>query len=438
MGAILIRPLQRHRLWGTGVPLTAPQVTSVAPSSGSTAGGTAVIVNGSGFQNGATISFQPHGNGGIGGSPATSVVFVNTNTLTCVTPAGMTGLADVVVTNPDTTASGSSGFSKYTYAVVVLPVLASSNFFLGDTLGGTFELPVVLTGTNLGSVTDVQFGGVSALAFTINSPTQITCTPPAGAIGSAPITAINGSGTSNALAYQYWNPQQVTGYRYLWDVRVGITSLGGAPDEITAWVERKTVLPISYFAGGAGTRPYLVANDFGNQPGINTGTNRQVQGPGSAFSYLTGGASFFWVGKTVSPKSTAGFFAVPNSVFADLGGYFGCGMSAGSLAVYMDPVITVQVRGAGLNDGVARLFGWTFTTLSVNTCTAKAYANGAQQGTDLAMNWSNNTGVNGLANTYTGVDGMDGDTAMMLSCDGTISPADHALLLEWSRACFGV
>jgi hypothetical protein len=72
----------------------APAVNAVTPNSGLTTGGTAVALNGTNFQSGATVTFD--------GIPATSVTFVNSTQITAVTPAHATGSVEVVVTNPDT------------------------------------------------------------------------------------------------------------------------------------------------------------------------------------------------------------------------------------------------------------------------------------------------------------------------------------------------
>ena len=64
-------------------------VTSITPNIGSSAGGTPVTIVGDNFT-GATVV-------NIGGNPATSVVVVNDETITAVTPAGTVGLADVEV-----------------------------------------------------------------------------------------------------------------------------------------------------------------------------------------------------------------------------------------------------------------------------------------------------------------------------------------------------
>jgi YD repeat-containing protein len=68
-------------------------VVSISPRGGSTLGGTPVVLSGAKFQAGATVS--------IGGVPTTSVVVVNSTTITAVTGAHEAGLATVTVTNSD-------------------------------------------------------------------------------------------------------------------------------------------------------------------------------------------------------------------------------------------------------------------------------------------------------------------------------------------------
>ena len=70
----------------------APTVTAISPNFGTTAGGTAVTITGTGFVATPTVS--------IGGSAATGVSFVSSTTLTATTPAHAAGLANVTVTNP--------------------------------------------------------------------------------------------------------------------------------------------------------------------------------------------------------------------------------------------------------------------------------------------------------------------------------------------------
>ena len=86
-------------------PPPAPTVTSVDPTDGPTAGGTAVTITGTGLVSGATVSF--------GGLPATVVSVQGDSGIVATTPAHVAGAVDVLVTNPD----GQSGTlaSGYTY-----------------------------------------------------------------------------------------------------------------------------------------------------------------------------------------------------------------------------------------------------------------------------------------------------------------------------------
>src|SRR6185369_5024705 len=64
----------------------APSVSGITPNSGTTAGGTAVTINGSNFVSGATVT--------IGGA-ATNVSVVNSTTINATTPAHAAGAVNV-------------------------------------------------------------------------------------------------------------------------------------------------------------------------------------------------------------------------------------------------------------------------------------------------------------------------------------------------------
>ena len=72
----------------------APTVTSVSPTSGPTAGGTTITINGTNFVSGATVR--------VGGVAATGVTFLSATQVRANTPAGTAGAKAVQVTNPDT------------------------------------------------------------------------------------------------------------------------------------------------------------------------------------------------------------------------------------------------------------------------------------------------------------------------------------------------
>jgi len=98
--------------------VSAPTITSVTPSTGSTLGGTAITINGTGFATGATVT--------VGGTPAASVVVASSTAITAVTPPGTAGAQNVVVTNTDTgTASSTGGFTYVTPVVSATPVISN-------------------------------------------------------------------------------------------------------------------------------------------------------------------------------------------------------------------------------------------------------------------------------------------------------------------------
>ena len=81
-------------------------VTSLSVTTGSTAGGTSTTITGTGFASGSIVV--------IGGVRATSVVSVNSTTITCVTPANTAGAKDVTVQIPGEALGMLAGGFTYT------------------------------------------------------------------------------------------------------------------------------------------------------------------------------------------------------------------------------------------------------------------------------------------------------------------------------------
>jgi hypothetical protein len=172
--------------------VTVPTVTMIAPSTGPLAGGTTVVITGTGFTGVTAVKF--------GVTPATSYTVNSATQITAIAPVG-TGTVDVTVT----TAGGTSATSladQYTYAPV--PTFVSILPVSGPTTGNT---AVTITGTNLIGATSVTFGGTSATGITVVSGTKITATTPAGT-GTANVVVItpNGTTTEGAGAYTYVTP----------------------------------------------------------------------------------------------------------------------------------------------------------------------------------------------------------------------------------------
>ncbi len=168
-----------------GQPLPAPTVSSLAPTTGPSTGGTAVTITGTNFVAGATVTF--------GGTAATGVTVVSNTSITATTPAHAAGAVSVVVRNPDSqSATLSNGFT-YNPPPTVTSVAPGS----GAVGGGT---AVTITGTNFVAGGTVTFGGTAATGVTVVNSTSITATTPAHAAGAVNVVVTNPDTQSGPLA----------------------------------------------------------------------------------------------------------------------------------------------------------------------------------------------------------------------------------------------
>jgi hypothetical protein len=200
-----------------------PAVTAIGPSSGTTAGGTSVTITGNGFSGTNFTSTAVN----FGSTPATNFTVNSATSITAVSPAESAGTVDIEVTTPGGT-SITSAVDRFTYAVPV-PAVTSISPASGYTTGGT---TVVITGSNFGDATVVNFGGVPATSFMVNSSTSITAVSPVGSVGTVDISVVTPSGTSatgNGDQFTYSLPAPaVTGA----SPAVGVTA-GGTTVAIT-------------------------------------------------------------------------------------------------------------------------------------------------------------------------------------------------------------
>jgi hypothetical protein len=207
-------------------PTPPPTLASVTPASGGTAGGTSVVLAGTGFAAGATVT--------VGGAAAT-VGGVTATAISITTPAHAAGAVDVVVTNPDGQATTLAAAFTFV-APPPPPALVSVSPAGGPVSGGT---PVVLTGTGFAGGATVTFGGVAA-AVTTASATSLAVTTPPGVAGVVDVVVTNPDGQASTL---------VGGYTY--------SAILGPPPLIS------TVTPASGFNVG-GTVVTIAGNEFIN------------------------------------------------------------------------------------------------------------------------------------------------------------------------------
>ncbi|MCC6987909.1 MAG: IPT/TIG domain-containing protein, partial [Acidobacteria bacterium] len=147
------------------VNAAAPTVTAVAPAAGPLAGGTAVTVTGTNFNDGAVVKF---------GANNGTLVSVTPTSIVVITPAQTaTGKVEVRVTNTDTKTAALTAAFAYQAAPTVTAISPTT----GSSAGGT---AVTLTGTNFIEGMTVRIGGVLATTVKVTGLTSATAVTPAG------------------------------------------------------------------------------------------------------------------------------------------------------------------------------------------------------------------------------------------------------------------
>ena len=156
-----------------------PTITSINPYEGGTAGGTQVVITGTNFTYPPIFTNPPISEGGF-----TNVSFVSSTKLIAITLP-----ISPLLTLPYTPTINIYGvdtnlFTYYNTGYTVTPNIV----VVGNTT--TF----IITGPNVG-LTAIFFGNIqiSILNYTVNSPIQVTITPPPGFISTVPIYFTFGS-----------------------------------------------------------------------------------------------------------------------------------------------------------------------------------------------------------------------------------------------------
>jgi hypothetical protein len=161
-----------------------PTVTIVSPSSGSTAGGTAVTIIGTGFTGTTNVQF--------GAGSAASFTVVSATQVVASSPANSAGIVDITVTTPSGT-SATSGSDQFTY--VAPPVAGSVSAAVGNDSSAN---PITLDLSG-GTATSVAVASGPSHGTATASGTSISYTPTLGYAGgdSFTYTASNNAGTSS-------------------------------------------------------------------------------------------------------------------------------------------------------------------------------------------------------------------------------------------------
>jgi uncharacterized delta-60 repeat protein len=335
-----------------------PTVTSVTPSSGSTAGGTSVTITGTNLTGATGVT--------IGGTAATSVVVTNDTTITCTTPAGSAGTASVVVT----TAGGSNAANTlYTY---VLPSLVSWYRAEGNTVDTVGANP----GTAQGGLT--YAAGKVGQAFNLNGSSAVNCG------NNASLQLSNGTISA-------WIKTSNAGGSYR-----GIAVKQNAYGLFLA----DNVLMVYDWAGGGNRSTGVSLNDnqwhhvaFTFQAGVSNGSKIYIDGNlSSAFTWNVSGQ-----GVALAIGAGDG-----NGIFQNFTGLID------EARVYSSALSATDIQNSFISDG---------GTLSAPTVTAISPTSGSTAGgTSVTLTGTNFTGATGVTIGGAAATGVSVVSATSITC----------------------
>ena len=177
-----------------GNPLS---VTAVTPAMGPVSGGGRLLIEGAGFQIGASVL--------IGNEECVSVIVESANRLSCTVAPQELGSKDVVVINSDF----GMGILSNGYRYVEPPSLLSVNPNSGAVAGGTM---ITLTGTNFLAGATIRLGDVGCESPVVVNDTRMTCRTPRHEMGTLDVTVTNADGQSSTKSggYTYRAPPSLS------------------------------------------------------------------------------------------------------------------------------------------------------------------------------------------------------------------------------------
>jgi hypothetical protein len=174
-----------------------PSIVSVTPQSGPESGGTEVTITGTLFSPLATVEFDYNS--------ASSVTFIDSNTLVVTTPGG-TGTVDVTVTTSNSQSLLSQAF---TYTAIPPPQIGAISPQSGDSNGG---MPITITGTDFQTGLTASLGNAPITNIVVVDSTTITGNIPALPPGTYSLTVTNPDGQFSTLANAYNVTQAPVGF----------------------------------------------------------------------------------------------------------------------------------------------------------------------------------------------------------------------------------
>ncbi|MDQ0872138.1 hypothetical protein QFZ77_000797 [Paenibacillus sp. V4I3] len=175
-------------------PLPAPQINTLTPNKGLMPGGELIVINGTGFQQGATVTF--------GNTTVNLITFTSATKVSVTAPSSANlGTVDVKITNPD--GQSFTFVQGYTYELPV-PTITNLTPNHGPLAGGTI---VYIDGTNFDPNMTVKLNGQSVPISSYYGTTRIKIITPSSTVsGSLPLVFTNPGGATATSAFTYDAP----------------------------------------------------------------------------------------------------------------------------------------------------------------------------------------------------------------------------------------
>lgn len=299
-----------------------PIISSLSVTSGSTTGGTAVTITGSGF----LVAPAPAPTISFGGSLCGSVNVVNGSTITCTTIGHASGWVNLTITNPDTQASGTGaipGMYLYLYdpqvnsvTVNAVPALTPAAGPIGGltnvTIHGNYFLPGATvyfdpaagttypcTGVNVVDQNTIKCATTAHAAGPVtvrvkNTNTQFgdSATPiytyqPAPSVASVTQTDATPNMTPGAGAMLGGNHVKITGSNFVDSFPAPTVSVGGSACTSVSFVDSSHITCITPAAPGGIAGPVGVSVTNGDLQVSNTLNNAYTYQPAPTTSTVT-------------------------------------------------------------------------------------------------------------------------------------------------------
>ena len=169
--------------------LVTPTIDTVTPATGDTAGGDTVVIVGTGFATGASVTFGGH---------AATVVSLSPTEITVVTPAHAAEAAQhVKVINPSTKeaeAADAFAYSKHTPTFTSITPTSMSKGTVDTEAAPVDPIRAVIVGTNFYPNAIFKVGGVQAFVLNHTATRAEILVPTKAAAGAVDVTITNKNG----------------------------------------------------------------------------------------------------------------------------------------------------------------------------------------------------------------------------------------------------